>query len=55
MIERLEVQPNARSQLSFPAAGDVPAACSEIPFLAEVNITAASNGMRSKQLAVVDG
>ena len=26
MIERLEVQPNARSKLSFPAAGDVAAA-----------------------------
>jgi hypothetical protein len=26
MIERLEVQPNARSQLSFPTAVDVPAA-----------------------------
>ena len=25
MMERLEVQPNARSQPSFPAAGDVPA------------------------------
>ena len=26
MIERLEVQPIARSQPSFPSAGDVPAA-----------------------------
>jgi len=44
MIERLEVQPNARSQLPFPAAGDVTAAVSEILFPTAVIYTAARTG-----------
>ena len=51
MIERLDVQPNAPSELPFLPAVDVSAAFSEIPFLAEVIITAARNRLRSQPLA----